>query len=189
MQGIRDAANTPDPITKTGLKPRHPIDCDSDSNCKRFIDLPYDYTLRRVSNQYILGIAQPRLYKNANITFVSSPALLFYKKQRLQGLIDVSKRCNIQSETRKPTAGDQATREQLVCELNEGLTNNQGQMQIANRWKYCSAKAGRSYDDQRCSDIDQAEAIFSYISGIEHNVPGTGVITYVIRSKFNIRVR
>jgi len=164
MQAIRDAAAKDGIVTLKGLNPRHPIDCDAESNCKRFINLIYDYTFRRVSKQYILGIAQPRLYKNANISFISSSALIFYKRTALKGLIDVNTKCSIESGTRKPTAVDKATREQLICELNEGLTNNQGQAQIANTWKYCWAKSQSKYDDQRCSDINQVDAIFSYIS-------------------------
>ena len=168
MQAIKDAAANPGVTNLKGLNPRHPIDCDTESNCKRFINLIYDYTLRRVSKQYILGIAQPRLYKNANISFVSSPAYYYIKKQRLKGLIDVAKQCGIESGSRRPNIGDTDDRvkpEQLICELNEGLTNNQGQMQIANKWKYCSVKSRQSYDDQRCTDINQVDAIFSYISG------------------------
>ena len=96
MKGINQSSDTDQPVIVRGIHPRRPVDCDGESNCKRFVNLDYDYTFRRVSSQFVLGVAQPKLYKNANIKFCTSASLLFYnnQKMKLKGLINVKSQCN-----------------------------------------------------------------------------------------------
>ena len=37
---------------------------------------------------------------------------------------------------------------------------------LAKSWKYCNFRQDDAFSDKRCSEIDQAKAIFSYISGL-----------------------
>ena len=117
-----------------------------------------------MTDQFILGIAQPTMYKNANITFTPSPRLKIKYKQSMAGSLNVLKECDLKLKQSKASAGDQTTRKDLICELRSGIKNNQG-IQLAKSWKYCNFRQVEGFNDNRCSEIDQAEAIFSYISG------------------------
>jgi hypothetical protein len=55
-------------IKVQGLVSRVPIDCIG-SSCKRFIRQEYDYTLKKLQNKFVLGIAMPKMFKNGNLTF------------------------------------------------------------------------------------------------------------------------
>ena len=57
-------------------------------------------------------------------------------------------------------------RRDLICELYRGLTNRQGQMQIASNWTFCKYKE-RAKNEQNakvCDEIDQQEALLDYLS-------------------------
>ena len=126
----------------------------------------YTYAFRRVTDRFILGIAQPTLYKNANITFVPSARLNIRYKQSLAGSLNVKKECNSKLKPTKASPGDQTTRRDLICELKSGMEFNKGQIMLAKSWKYCNFRQDDAFSDKRCSEIDQAKAIFSYISGL-----------------------
>ena len=65
--------------------------------------------------------------------------------------------------------GGPPPRRDLICELYRGLTNKQGQMQIAGNWTFCKYKDKAKNDLNRnrysvCDTIDQQEALLDYLS-------------------------
>ena len=170
VAGVRDVTSreklvrVPSRSALPGLQSRIPIDCDS-FTCRRFIALSFDYTLRKVLNNFIVGIALPRNYsRNANITFIPE----FNRDIRARNAVNLNS-CG-RSSGNGGYSGKPPPRKELICELYEGLTNGLGQMQIATQWNFCQLKVGRNGErandyEKKCDEIDQSEAILEYLSG------------------------
>ena len=171
LNGIRDIKS--DKVVRVkGLTSRTPIDC-YDATCRRFISLRYDYTLKKIlhnqmRNNFVIGLALPNRNRNANIAFVSQ----FNRNVRGKNLVNFQN-CDqnengedqMMDRGRRPNySDDPVSRKSLICELYRGLTNRLGQMQIASSWNFCTVKE-RKFQDGKCNNIDQTEALIQYLSG------------------------
>ena len=158
LNAVRDVKS--DKVVRVGgLWSRSPIDCQG-SNCRRFINLQYDYTLKKIGTNFIIGLALPRLNRNANTTFINQ----FNRNMRIKQIDNCDEPDKNGGDQSRPNySGDPVSRKSLICELYRGLTDQlNNQMEIASEWNFCSIKQNRG---RKCDKIDQTEALIDYLSG------------------------
>lgn len=171
MEAIRFAATNQTKVTKRGFEARRIIDCGSDKvSCRKLAvdteNVLTDYSFIGLNENFVLGIAQPRLMKNGNLKFAQSTEKLLLPRNKM-----ISESVNLKQECYKPLGnpGQQSNRKQLICEFYNGVNSNA--LKLAGNWEFCKLQPLQYDDGQRCAPINQTEAILDYVSSNRKGSP------------------
>jgi len=164
MDAIRLAANGTSKVYKRGFEARRIIDCGSAKiSCRKLAvdteNVLTDYSFIGLNENFVLGIAQPRLMKNGNLQFAqNTEKLLLPKNKMIRGSVNLIQECS------KPLGnpGQQSNRKQLICEFYNGVNSNT--LKLAGNWEFCKFQYYLYTDGQRCAPIEQTQALLDYVS-------------------------